>query len=73
MMAHVRYELPWSKDNQIGFSTSLGKFKNQYVFLPIGTKVYQCNGKYWDKNAKFSEKIILTVDDKKDDVTIVLN
>jgi hypothetical protein len=72
-MAHVRYELPWGKDNQTGFSTSLGKFKGQYIFLPIGTKVYQCSGKYWDKDTKFTEKLVLTVDDKKSDLTVVLN
>lgn len=72
-MAHVRYELPWGRDNQMGFSTSLGKFKSQDIILPIGTKIYQCSGKYWDKNIKFTEKLILTVNDEKSDLTVVLD
>ena len=72
-MAHVRYELPWGKDNQLGFSSTLSKFNGRDIALPIGTKIYQCSDKYWDKNTKFTEKLILTVDDKKSDITVVLN
>ena len=72
-MAHVRYELPWGKDNQLGFSGSLSKFKGRDLTLPVGTKIYQCSDKYWSKDTKFTEKHILTVDDKKTDLIIVLN
>lgn len=72
-MAHVRYELPWGNDKQTGFSGSLSKFNGRDLMLPIGSKIYQCSDKYWDKNTKFTEKLILTVDDKKSDLTIVLN
>jgi hypothetical protein len=72
-MAHVRYELPWGKDNQLGFSTSLSKFNSKYLRLPVGTKIYQCSDKYWDRDTKFTEKLILTVDDGKSDLTVVLN
>ena len=72
-MAHVRYELPWGKDNQLGFSGSLSKFNGRELTLPIGTKIYQCSDKYWDKNTKFTEKHIMTVDDKKSDVLVVIN
>ena len=72
-MAHVRYELPWGKDNQLGFSTSLSKFNGRDLNLPVGTKIYQCSDKYWDRDTKFTEKLVLTVDDTKSDLTVVLN
>jgi hypothetical protein len=72
-MAHVRYELPWGNDNQLGFSGSLSKFNGRNLTLPIGTKIYQCSDKYWDRNTKFTEKLVLTVDDVKSDLTVVLN
>ena len=71
-MAHVRYELPWGKDNQLGFSTSLSKFSSRGLTLPVGTKIYQCSDKYWSRDTKFTEKLILTVDDKKSDLTVVI-
>ena len=73
LMAHVRYELPWGNDNQLGFSCSLSKFNGRDLTLPIGTKIYRCSDKYWNKSTKFTEKLILTVDDTKDDLTVVLN
>lgn len=72
-MAHVRYELPWGNDNQLGFSGSVSKFNGKDLTLPIGTKIYLCSDKYWSKSVKFTEKLILTVDDTKDDLTVVLN
>jgi hypothetical protein len=72
-MAHVRYELPWGNDNQLGFSSSLSKFNGRDLTLPIGTKIYQCSDKYWDRNTKFTEKHILTVDDSKSEMKVVLN
>ncbi len=72
-MAHVRYELPWGKDNQLGFSGSLSKFNGKDLMLPIGTKIYQCSDKYWDRDTKFTEKLILTIDDDKSDLKVVLN
>jgi uncharacterized membrane protein YphA (DoxX/SURF4 family) len=71
-MVHVRYELPWTKDNQMGFSTSLSKTKRQYVFLPVGTKIYQCSDKYWDKSTKFTEKLLVTLDGSKNDYLVPL-
>ncbi|MDR6560079.1 MULTISPECIES: hypothetical protein [unclassified Arcicella] len=72
LMAHIRYELPWGNDKQIGFSTSLSKAKGRYVFLPVGTKIYQCSDKYWDRNVKFTEKLLLTIEGSKDDYTVSL-
>ena len=72
-MAHVRYELPWGNDNQLGFSGSLSKFNGRDLTLPVGTKVYQCSDKFWSKDTKFTEKHILTVDDKKSTISVTLN
>ena len=72
-MAHVRYELPWGRDNQLGFSGSLSKFNGRDLMLPVGTKIYRCSNKYWDRDTKFTEKLILTVDEAKSDLTVVLN
>lgn len=72
-MAHVRYELPWGNDNQLGFSTALSRFNGRDLTLPVGTKIYQCSDKFWSKGTKFTEKLILTVDEKKSSLTIVLN
>ena len=71
-MAHIRYELPWGKDNQLGFSGSLSKFNGRDLTLPIGTKIYQCSDKFWSRETKFTEKLILMVDDKKSDLTVVI-
>jgi hypothetical protein len=72
-MAHIRYELPWGKDNQLGFSGSLSKFNGRDLTLPIGTKIYQCSDKYWSKDTKFTEKLILTVENDKSEMKIILN
>ena len=71
-MAHMRYELPWGNDKQTGFSGTISKFKDRGVMLPVGTKIYQCSDKFWDRNTKFTEKLVLTVDDKKDNSTAVI-
>ena len=72
-MAHVRYELPWGNDNQLGFSGSLSRFNGRDLILPVGTKVYQCSDKFWSKSTKFTEKHILTIDDQKSTVSVTLN
>ena len=72
-MAHVRYELPWGNDKQTGFSGTLSKFKDRGTMLPVGTKVYQCSDKFWDSGAKFTEKLVLTVNDKNGDLTAIMD
>jgi hypothetical protein len=72
-MAHVRYELPWGKDNQLGFSGSLSKFNGRNLTLPVGTKIYHCSDKYWSKSTKFTEKLVLTVANDKSEMKVVLN
>lgn len=72
-MAHIRYELPWGNNNQLGFSSSLSKFNGRDLTLPVGTKIYQCSDKYWDKDTKFTEKLVLTVDESKSDLSVIIN
>jgi uncharacterized membrane protein YphA (DoxX/SURF4 family) len=62
----IRYELPWGNDKAIGFSSTLSKFGMHQEALPVGTKVYQCSGNYWEKNSKHTEKLLLTVENDKD-------
>ncbi len=62
----IRYELPWGNDKAIGFSSTLSKFGNYNETLPIGTKIYQCSGNYWEKDSKHTEKHIWTVENNKD-------
>lgn len=71
-MAHVRYQLPWGNDNQLGFSTSLSKWSSRDLVLPVGTKVYQCSDKFWSSDTKFTEKLVLTVDESKDNTSYSL-
>jgi hypothetical protein len=62
---HVRYQLPWTNDNRLGFSTTLSKFSAKQLTLPVGTKVYQCSDMFWKKGVKFTEKLIVTIDEEK--------
>lgn len=71
-MAHVRYQLPWGTDNQLGFSTSLSKWNGRDLVLPVGTKVYQCSDKYWSSDTKFTEKLLLIVDESKENTSYSL-
>ncbi len=72
-MTHVRYELPWGNDKQRGFSSSMSKFNGKYAILPVGTKIYQCSDKFWSQSTKFTEKLVLTVDGRENEMTAILN
>jgi uncharacterized membrane protein YphA (DoxX/SURF4 family)/sorbitol-specific phosphotransferase system component IIA len=65
---HVRVQLPWDMDkkSQHGFSKSLSCFGEQKMSCPVGSKVYSCNGPYWKTSASYSEKLIVTVDEEKE-------
>jgi hypothetical protein len=72
-MVHVRYQLPWEANkSQTGFSTSLSKFQNKKLTLPIGTKIYQCSDKFWSQNTKYTEKLIITIDNNQEKKTFKL-
>jgi hypothetical protein len=34
--------------------------------------VFQCSGKYWDRDVKFTEKLLLTIAGDKNDYTVAL-
>lgn len=70
---HVRYELPWGSEKQIGFTQSLGKFKSHEDQLPVGTKIYQCSDKFWDSKVKFTEKLVGTIDANNKEIIITLD
>ncbi len=65
---HVRVQLPWDtgKKSPNGFSTSLSRFGEQKMSYPVGSKVYLCDGPYWKANANYKEKLIVTVDEEKE-------
>ncbi len=65
---HVRVQLPWdtSRKSPNGFSTSLSRFGEQKMSYPVGSKVYLCDGPYWKANANYTEKLIVTVDEEKE-------
>lgn len=67
-MVHVRVQLPWDTDRKSpnGFSTSLSRFGEQKMSYPVGSKVYLCDGPYWKANTNYKEKLIVTVDEEKE-------
>lgn len=61
---HVRVQLPYlAERTNTGFSRKLSRFEAFKVSYPIGTKVYLCDGPYW--NGPVPEKLVLTVDAEK--------
>ncbi len=63
--AYVRVQLPF--DNQksnVGFSRPLSRSKEYQVSYPVGSKVYVCDGEYWNGN-DYKETLLLTVDAEK--------
>ncbi len=65
---HVRVQLPWDINPKAntGFTTSLSRFGEMKVSYPVGTKVYVCDGPYWRSDTKHTEKLIVTVDEEKE-------
>jgi uncharacterized membrane protein YphA (DoxX/SURF4 family) len=63
--AYVRVQLPF--DNQksnVGFSRSLSRASEYQVAYPVGSKVYVCDGEYWN-GTNVKETLLLTVDAEK--------
>lgn len=61
---HVRVQLPYlTERTNNGFSRKLSRFDQYKVRYPVGTKVYLCEGPYWNKPVP--EKLVLTVDAEK--------
>jgi uncharacterized membrane protein YphA (DoxX/SURF4 family) len=62
---YVRVQLPF--DNQksnVGFSRSLSRASEYQVSYPVGSKVYVCEGAYWN-GTDVKETLLLTVDAEK--------
>jgi len=57
---YVRVDLPFDADSKnIGFSRSLSAFQRFRVSYPVGTRLYLCEGPYW--NGPAAETLLLTV------------
>ena len=71
---YVRVQLPWDANpkTNTGFTTSLSRFGEKKVSYPVGTKVYVCDGPYWEKDSKYTEKLVVTVDEEKENYTYAL-
>lgn len=68
---HVRVQLPYETErSNNGFSRRLSVFTTEKVSYPVGTKLYLCEGPYW--NGPVAETLILTVDEEKSNYTIRL-
>jgi uncharacterized membrane protein YphA (DoxX/SURF4 family) len=71
---YVRYQLPWDNNpkSPTGFSRPMSSSKSMKISLPVGTKVYLCSGEYWNASSKYTEKLIVTVDEEKANYTFKL-
>jgi hypothetical protein len=67
---YVRVQLPF--DNQksnVGFSRPLSRSSEYQVTYPVGSKVYVCDGEYWN-GSDYKETLLLTVDVEKQNYLI---
>jgi uncharacterized membrane protein YphA (DoxX/SURF4 family) len=71
---YVRVQLPWDPNPKAstGFTTSLSRFSEQKVSYPVGTRVYVCDGPYWEKDRIYKERLVVTVDEEKENYTFAL-
>lgn len=61
---HVRAQLPLvNEKTSHGFSRKLSTFSRFEVSYPVGTKIYLCDGPYWNGDVK--ETLLLIVDTEK--------
>ena len=61
---HVRAQMPFdSGRSNNGFSRRLSYFDVYKISFPVGTKIYLCEGPYW--NGEVPEKLLFTVDAEK--------
>ena len=69
---YVRADLPAGFEQEPhGFSRSLNIFSRLKVSYPVGTKLYLCEGPYWNGTA-VKETLVLTVDPEKNNYLIRL-
>jgi uncharacterized membrane protein YphA (DoxX/SURF4 family) len=61
---YIRYQLPWNAGSvPTGVTFTMSRAKAERFNLPVGTKVYVCSDKYWDKSVSYTERLIVTVDE----------
>lgn len=66
---HVRAQLPYdSGRSNHGFSQRISLLKSVHVQYPVGTKIYLCEGAYW--NGPVAETLLFTVSSAQTDVRI---
>lgn len=69
---HVRAQLPFvAEKTNHGFSRKISSFSRLQLRYPAGTKIYLCDGPYWNGGA-VKETLVLTVDAEKQDYLIKL-
>jgi uncharacterized membrane protein YphA (DoxX/SURF4 family) len=62
---YVRVQLPYDdQKSNTGFSKRLSRASSYQVSYPVGSKVYICDGEYWNGN-KVKETLLFTVDAEK--------
>jgi uncharacterized membrane protein YphA (DoxX/SURF4 family) len=59
-MTHVRVEPPFELDKNLGFSKTLSRSSRYQVSYPVGSKVYLCEGPFWEK--AYPEKLLFTLE-----------
>ncbi len=66
---HVRAQLPFDQERSTnGFSRKLSMFTTVRASYPVGTKIYLCEGPYW--NGPVKETLLLEVDAEKSNYLI---
>lgn len=68
---HVRVQLPYDQErSNNGFSRKMSMFKTVRGTYPEGTKIYLCEGPYW--NGPVKETLLVTIDPEKSNYLIRL-
>jgi uncharacterized membrane protein YphA (DoxX/SURF4 family) len=59
-MTHIRVEPPFKSDNSLGFSKTLSRSSRFQVTYPVGSKIYLCEGPFWEK--EYPEQLLFTLE-----------
>ncbi len=59
-MTHIRVELPFESGKNLGFSKNLSHSSRFQVTYPVGSKIYLCEGPFWEK--EYPEKLLFTLE-----------
>jgi uncharacterized membrane protein YphA (DoxX/SURF4 family) len=71
---YVRVQLPWDPNPKAntGFTTTLSRSKLMKMTYPVGTRVYVCDGPYWEKDRTYQERLVVAVDEEKENYLFIL-